>query len=368
VSGVSGVGFAGYGDPMVSSGLITNRDALVETWQPPAAFPAPHAPTDDPNRLERWDSGVRATLIDFDLTSHLHFAVHTESFVANTGAARNNVETASVWEHRLTVNNLGGATLPLAVGSNRIASFVRPSDATFAAQMSLVDAYADLRADRAAEILAQLGPPIAFFGSIVYLHPGRTRFTLELIDAALRFATFVEMRIKHALACWRPVDASPQIQPMILTPGHGSLPSGHSTEAHMLARILWKLRGGTPGNLLDEQLMRQASRVAVNRTIAGVHFPVDSAAGQVLGLTLANYFLCRSGAPGAAAAYNPWRFDGGRYVANDDFDRTLHYNAATSAQTQNAYVDQIALAGGATAPPTSPFLGWLWNKAAAEWP
>ena len=37
--------------------------------------------------------------------------------------------------------------------------------------------------------------------------------------------------IKHALACRRPIEYSPQVQPMILTPSHGSLPSGHSTKS-----------------------------------------------------------------------------------------------------------------------------------------
>ena len=39
--------------------------------------------------------------------------------------------------------------------------------------------------------------------------------------------------------------------------------------------------------------MRLATRIAVNRTIAGVHFPIDSAAGAVLGLTLGLYFVAR---------------------------------------------------------------------------
>ena len=40
--------------------------------------------------------------------------------------------------------------------------------------------------------------------------------------------------------------------------------------------------------------MNQAARIAINRTVAGVHFPVDSMAGQLLGLTVAEYFIKRS--------------------------------------------------------------------------
>ena len=44
-------------------------------------------------------------------------------------------------------------------------------------------------------------------------------------------SVLVEMRFKHELACWRPADYSFQVQPMITTPGHGSLPSGHCTQS-----------------------------------------------------------------------------------------------------------------------------------------
>ena len=191
------------------------------------------------------------------------------------------------------------------------------------AQLDFVASYADLREDRASEILAQLGPQYAFWSSIVPLHPTRTKWTLELLDTALRLANYVEMRFKHALACPRPVLLSPQIQPIILTPGHGSLPSGHSTEAHMVASVLWKLcqtvvnsvGTGVSANDWCIQLMRQAARIAVNRTVAGVHFPIDSAAGQLLGLTLGDFFIARA----TGGQYNPWTFDGPNYPSQQDF-------------------------------------------------
>ena len=38
-------------------------------------------------------------------------------------------------------------------------------------------------------------------------------------------------------------------------------------------------------------LARLAARISVNRVIAGVHFPIDLAAGLVLGLTVGRYFV-----------------------------------------------------------------------------
>jgi membrane-associated phospholipid phosphatase len=192
----------------------------------------------------------------------------------------------------------------------------------------------------------------------------RTKKTIELLDAALRLANFVEMRIKHALACRRPNELSSQVQPIILTPGHGTFPSGHSTENHMIARILWELRGREP--VMGEQLMREAARIAVNRTVAGVHFPVDTAVGQVLGLTLGRYFIQR--ATGGAQQFNAWRFDGERYPGTQDFDFHDFYDSATALEQLNPaidppYVDRIA----SQRPEVSPVLKWLWDEAAKEW-
>jgi membrane-associated phospholipid phosphatase len=100
------------------------------------------------------------------------------------------------------------------------------------------------------------------------------------------------MRFKHAFACKRPVDLSSQIQPMIPTPGHATWPSGHATEAFTI--IITVLMALLPeGHKYKEQLERLAARIAVNRTVAGVHFPVDSAAGRLLGTALAGYFVAR---------------------------------------------------------------------------
>jgi membrane-associated phospholipid phosphatase len=259
----------------------------------------------------------------------------------------------------MRVTNTGPGNSPRAT-SSRLATVIRPTPAIFMKQLDFLDTYADLREDRASEILAQMTPPVAFWSSIAYLHPDRTKKTLELLDAALGLVAAVEQRIKHALACRRPNEYSAQVQPMILTPGHGSFPSGHATEAHMIARILWELRGGTPGDALGVELMRQAARIAINRTVAGLHFPVDSCCGQMLGLTLARYFVRRAkGNTGLRA----WRFDGERFPGSLDFDFNNLYNTTTASQQGAPYVDSVPT----TLPAASPMLKWLWNEAAAEW-
>jgi membrane-associated phospholipid phosphatase len=338
----------------VAGALIGHRDGIAGTWMQPGSAPAALA-LETAAQIERWEPWVRAAIYDFELLSYLRFSGRDESQAAPTEP------------FEFTMWSLSEATgSPLTVSAAPIVGMVRPTQAIFLKQLQLVEAYADLREDRAAEILAQTSPQYAFWSSIVNLHPTRTRWTWELIDTALRFATSVEMRFKHALACRRPHEHSPQIQPMILTPSHGTLPSGHSTEAHLVAYLLVKLLASTPAMpaanepVLREQLMRQAARIAINRTVAGVHFPVDSAAGQMLGLSLAEYLVARCTGSGYA---DEWRFDGTAFGPTDDFDFRKLFDVATGNRTGTAF----AVKGAQTTVPKSHILRWLWDKAQKEW-
>ena len=38
--------------------------------------------------------------------------------------------------------------------------------------------------------------------------------------------------------CYRPVEYNAEVQPMITTPGHGSFPMGHATQAYAVAHVL----------------------------------------------------------------------------------------------------------------------------------
>src|SRR5262249_57034663 len=72
--------------------------------------------------------------------------------------------------------------------------------------------------------------------------------------------------------------------PPIQVPGHASYPSGHSTQAHLIAQCV-QLALPAAGPLtaaLSADLDALAVRIARNREIAGLHYPSDSAAGLVL--------------------------------------------------------------------------------------
>jgi membrane-associated phospholipid phosphatase len=348
--------------------LINQRDGIVGSWLGQKMSP-PQRAIDQAYNMQNWEPWVRAAVIDFELLSNLYFTPHAETFTyqaqGNT-VSKTSQDCVSIWHFAIATTGTDPA--PTAT-SNRVATFIRPDLQVFKAQLDFLDQYSDLRADRASEILTELGPQYAFWSSVVPLHPERNRKTIELLDAALRLANFVEMRIKHALACHRPNELSPQVQPIILTPGHGSFPSGHSTENYMIARVLWELWGkGEPE--VGEQLMREAARIAVNRTVAGVHFPVDTAAGQVLGLILGQYFIQRAT---GGQQFGAWRFDGERYPGNYDFEpRRFYYDLATDQEKFDAsvnppvdpsYVDKIA----SQPPAMSPILEWLWAEAKKEW-
>jgi membrane-associated phospholipid phosphatase len=313
---------------------------------------------DDPAQLWRWEPWVRATVFDFELLTSLHFSFPDPS--------------TAMLSHRAS-----GADV-------EIVSLSRPGVDVFTKQLDWLDFYSDLREDRTAEILCQMGPQVAFWSTLIYLHPSRTPKTLELLDTVVRFAIFVEIRFKHAIAAQRAIEYSTQVQPMIQTPGHGSLPSGHSTQAFIIAVVLCALFNELPGSVFHQQVMRQAYRVAVNRTVAGVHFPIDSIAGHVLGTSLGEYFVARCKRKlGGNGMITSRYFKGKDINANDphgnpDFDyheplsdadvaAYIANNPAMTAAQVQAYFSFIGWDSVQTAVNGSDILSWLWNQAESEW-
>lgn len=241
-----------------------------------------------------------------------------------------------------------------------LAELVRPTKEIFKSQTGLVSNYAELRADRQVEILTQMPNQVAYWGSVIQLQAYRYKWTLELVSLALLMASDIEMRFKHAFACPRPAELSPQIQSMIPSPGHGSWPSGHATEAYTVVTVLLGLLQAANGDAAKyaEQLERQAARIAVNRTVAGVHYPVDSAVGRLLGTSLGEFLIARcTGAKVHERVFNGPKFKGPQ-DAPLDFDPRVPLNGNVS--------DYYEVKKPAITIAASPLLNFMWAKAVKE--
>jgi len=265
---------------------------------------------------------------------------------------------------------LSGASADLVTIYRPVPDMIRKS------QLPIVFSYADLRRDRAPEIQSQITEFFPFFATVCHLHPDRSRFTLELLTA-LRFGVVAtQMRVKHALAMPRPVDYSAQIMPMIQTPGHSTFPAGHAVESFMFATVLAELTAARakqlygPDRPLRDKLMWLAARISENRVVAGVHFPVDLAAGMVLGLQLGRYFVAMT--KESTGSFLPWTFNG-NYYGTEDFRWRDMLGALDSCQElfspengKDAFLKRGNQFDVPALPADSP-LRWLWQRAAAEW-
>ena len=162
------------------------------------------------------------------------------------------------------------------------------------------------------------------------------------------------MQFKHALACPRPIEYSAMIQPIIETPAHGSLPSGHATESYLAAGVLGALVPGFATGDPQRALRRLAHRIATNRVVAGLHFPVDNIAGRLLGDTLASYFvgMCE-GTPWKTASFDGTKL--GSATEEPDADDKAANPSCTSAPAQPPYATK------------HPILAELWQAARREW-
>jgi membrane-associated phospholipid phosphatase len=166
--------------------------------------------------------------------------------------------------------------------------------AVFDAQVDKVLRAAVEREDRLPEILSQADDFWPFFESIVGVNLRNAPRLSELLAVAQGLAFHLVMALKHGVAARRPVQCSSLVMPVIATPGHGSLPSGHATTSAMQAELLKALLypgGGSFAKHQATQLDRLVRRIAFNRVVAGVHFPLDSLVGYALGTQLARLLL-----------------------------------------------------------------------------
>jgi membrane-associated phospholipid phosphatase len=218
-------------------------------------------------------------------------------------------------------------------------------------------AYLDQRPDRTAEILSQLGYPLPYFMMILGLQATPNRFTLELIAITQVLASHVAMVAKHHLACRRADRIGAKVMPMIPTPAHGSFPSAHSTESFATAEVLRTFVKYHKHHYADFDrrqmlLSKLAERIAVNRTVAGVHYPIDTWAGAVLGRAVGQIVLAKCGAAACVDGYC-YRAKGERDFFVTEF--LPGENHGYGVEKKDSFEVE-----------PSPLFTWLWQKAGQE--
>jgi len=338
----------------LTAALMVAREGIVGRPQKPQ-MPPQFEPGSDA-RMATWSCPVRKLIATGELLAGLAVHDHAGGLPEDIGAA------ASLYSVvREGPEGLDGT--PRAT-FHKLCDIVRPHDDDFLRQVDIVMRYADLRVDRVAEIVTQINMPLAFFGLIARLDEERTSETLHLLDVVHETATRVVMLVKHAVASVRPDALSPQLQPVIPTPGHSALPSGHATQAFAIALVLAELIGAE--ETVRDLLLRQAHRIAVNRTVAGLHFPVDSIAGMVLGRAIARYVVARATGGGRVPSQ---RFDG-RGIGDADFSLADHFARDPRApDPPSAFVARLNGERGALdaeVDGVAPGLAWMWRKARDE--
>ncbi|MFC6761102.1 phosphatase PAP2 family protein [Sulfitobacter porphyrae] len=338
-------------------GITRQWDATLH--RPRTSAPTTNLPTLSPDlaAFERHEGFFRNHIIDYNLDhlfAPLVLNAPTEVVLQEAGAA------TPIY------------TLPLPQGADPQTPFREVLNAYLRGQMRFVKSSAALRDERFDEIHVQQTDTLSFFGALMALDDNRTPWTLMLLDAILRFGTYIEMPVKLHLSATRPNEMSGFVQPIIQPPSHASFPSGHSVEAFAVATVLHALSTDTPGNAPYSAqsafaatqppteaslLMRLAARIAENRTIAGVHFPADSFAGAAMGMAIGEYLV---NALSGAAQTGAYRLETANIAARDfNFD-TLAFSGPQKAFDHTPA--SVAVDGSIV----SPLLRDIWARARAE--
>lgn len=239
------------------------------TQQPPlpglATPPETRAPV-RANALWRWGRPFRISAIVAELNSRLWLGPDASLHRIGPDVASKGWKPQLLW-----------SVTPLSTAASRVE------------QVDKVLRAAVEREERMPEILSQMQDFRAFFDAITGLDRERAPYLYELIDTAWQWAEPYVMAVKNRVNEDRPFQRDALVGTVIPTPPHGSLPSGHATMATLTSELLIRVVYQSGTSLRIEQCDRLARRIAFNRVVAGVHFPMDSAVGYDLGRQLAAY-------------------------------------------------------------------------------
>jgi len=223
--------------------------------------------------------------------------------------------------------------------------------------LSVLNASID-RADRALEIADQATGQGAlnYWTGMLRIDPSKDKHTFLLMLVTRKIGEFVAMGLKDIYKMRRPAQVFPWIMPLFDGPDTPSFPSSHSLQAHLISAALmlalpnaeiWPPRGWppppppvwpppplvwppppalppgwppvwpppVPAGETARALDHLAGRVAYNREVAGVHYPMDSEAGFYVAL-FCLFALYAAAAGGTAPLFNQLIIDARAELVN----------------------------------------------------
>ncbi|WP_158964240.1 phosphatase PAP2 family protein [Chachezhania sediminis] len=168
----------------------------------------------------------------------------------------------------------------------------RPADKAFwLAELEDVVCAAALRGERQMEIDQQDRDILGFFALAVPVGRVSHPETQVLLDAVQQVVSGLALDLQAHFGVDRPGRLRPDLMTGGNVPAQGSFPGHHAAVSFALASVLDSFYPDADGAALRDI----AQRIAQNRCHAGLHFPVDTIAGALLGEVVAEALLARLG-------------------------------------------------------------------------
>ena len=316
-------------DPVSSAAMALTRETLVAyspiqsdvvapSWESPMAAPVARSdPSAIDEQLLAYSPSVRIAIIVGELVGALSVSGNSDRVVLGDGNAT------------IALLEAPGAYLASEIAQTKnIVATVRGQKV-----LPMVNT-----------LLAQDQDPLAPFMYVLGMGNGTRLRTAEVLAVANEALGSKIFAMKHRLRMQRPQVYDAEIVPLLSVPSHLSYPGGHAAKGFLAATLLKALVGARPG--FAKTIDTLAALVGDNRVNAGLHFPVDTAAGEVLGSAFGHWLIATAG-PGRS---DPWSGAG------------LRASAGGGGRP-------LVRAGQPQTDTTADIQVWrtLWAAAAAEW-
>jgi membrane-associated phospholipid phosphatase len=144
---------------------------------------------------------------------------------------------------------------------------------------------------------------MSYFMTLLTANPSSHGATYRLLNVANLVGLFLVQHFKEKFKWPRPSQICPALLPPIAVPGHASYPSGHATQAHLMAFCLKEVIGPANKPVVGPTIEALADRITKNRELAGVHYPMDGIAGKALAEAAFNLLMAMPGENGGKSKF-----------------------------------------------------------------